>query len=1017
MSSLLETLRVTVSARERGLHTKQDRSPLHNRGLPFWRAALLLTALLGASSPFAATIQTCGQPQLLANTVAAVLLWEDCGTGLWHMRATGGGSQLSITYEGTVVSDQPFNSVTPSQVESGDLLATPTNDQILYQFNVNRARVDGLEFLFPATANVCFSVNTPGARLLVGPQRTPVSQSLNLRTLGPCDSTPSCGNPNVDASTQSGRWLWQDCTTGNWEMRTTGGGSGSIVTYAGGISSDRVFTSVQPVGLERGATGSDSLTTPTTKSIAYRMNVIGAGVDGLRFSHPNAARVCVQGDGAGEIFYVGPTRTIAKTPFNLADLGACPSGTNTTTPPGSGGSTVPSGAWPYLDDGDPNDVAGTGPSVVANLGFPRIQAGQTLPRGETESNSKYDGVAIKGYDLAEVAAVQAINPDFLGLRLMSALAYQDFNNNNTCSTSQGIPFGGTGPLTQGCKVFAGHWLYRVGTKLTQGISANQTSMSVQNASSFSAGEYVVIYDAPAGSFNNAEHARITAVSRTTNTLTVARGYRSISTGHAAGAIVAAHTTGQGGDPRLWAWNQSSTCPRDGSGRQLNQVLADWLVANFDRDTNGQRVNGTIAGVLFDADFHFLDESQDVGADVDNDLVLDDGVSPSGVNYWGDGMEAFYKRVRTALPDILMVGGVAKAYGFGSNNGTQFEGFPADAPFETVNPTYNGFDGLLSRSNAHMHTGVYGPRYIETMFKNPTKTYPQGTNADSNAAFRLSFGMTLLEGGFFGQKRDKVADPWFDEFAVDVVPGSATFGQAIRSNPNNESLVRQHRHWLGMPLGPRYRIYDPVAFAPNRNLLSSGDFDSGTQGWSGFNVSVTQDTSPGGQLDGPGALRAFPPGKYTADIDGAQIDSPKVSLVKGREYTLVYSAKATEHRVIRPSVGGIGTRALVSDQWARFVTTFKPMRTGTQTVTFGVGRESTGIWFDSVYLFEGNANIFRRDFEGGIVVVNATDNPQTIDLGQVFQRIKGTGQDPVNDGARVRSVTIPAWDAAILVRIP
>ena len=73
-----------------------------------------------------------------------------------------------------------------------------------------------------------------------------------------------------------------------------------------------------------------------------------------------------------------------------------------------------------------------------------------------------------------------------------------------------------------------------------------------------------------------------------------------------------------------------------------------------------------------------------------------------------------------------------------------------------------------------------------------------------------------------------------------------------------------------------------------------------------------------------------------------------------------------------------------------------------------------VWLDSVYVFEGNPNVFRRDFDNGIVVVNATPSSKTVNLDGTFKRIKGT-QDAVNNGATLSSVTIPAYDSPLLVR--
>ncbi len=992
---------------------------------PFIVAGALLCCL-GAPAVNAEGI-SCGEPDLTADTTAAVMLWEDCGTGQWHVRATAGGSWRPMTFEGRVTSDRPFTSVDPVLVESGDLLDLPTNDQIEFKLNVRRRGQDGLDFMFPENSDVCLKLETPDTELLVGADRTPVGNNVNLTTLRPCDASIACGAPQIDQNVDAGLWLWRDCESGNWEMRATGGGSDTFASYGGSFSTATSFTGMRAFNLEKTGAYEDVVEAVAPNSIHYNLNVIGRFQDGFTFGNAGPAGICLHSDSPGSTVFVGPDATPAISPFNLADLGSCgirvvqiPPVEDEVPPPDSGGDNSVPPRHAYLEDGETVDRSTyRGRSLIDEIPFPRVHAGQVLEKGDAESSSKYDGVAAKGYALAEIGAIQAINPNFFGLRLMSVMAYQDYKNNNTCSSAAGLPFSGTGPSTTGCNVFAGHWMYRAGTKLVQALTAGTSQLPVQDASNFAAGEYVVIYDAPAGSFRNAEHARITAVSRITNTLTVARGYKSTAVGHAAGAIVAAHVTGNGVEKRLWAWNQSTSCPRDGSGRRLNQVLADWLAANYDKDGNGNPVNAIIDGVLFDCDFHFLAQSGGKNADVDNDLVMDEGVSPTGVNLWGNGMESFYANVRARLPDALIVGGVARATGFLSNNGTQMEGFPGAPPFETVDPDYSEVGAALSRSRAQLHHGAYGPRYVETMFKHPTLIYPEGADKPptTNATFRFSFGMTLLEGGFFGQKRDFVADPWFDEYAVDVEPGSSTFGHAIASNPNNESLVRQHRHWLGFPLGPRERVYDSEAFAPRKSLLLGGDFESGIEEWTGTNVNVAQDRSPAGYMDGTSGLHAGPQIRYGTDFASARISGPRIDLTEGKEYTLVFAARTSEHRLIRASVGGISEQYMITPEWTRNVMTFTATQTRGYRIAFDVGMDSTPVWIDSVYLFEGNADVFRRDFEGGAVVVNATARERVVELDETMQRIRGTGQDPINNGAKITTVRIAPWDAAILVRLP
>lgn len=996
-----------------------------------WSAALSIPSLsLGAllSCQGITNVQaqpsSCGEPPLLAESEAAVLLWQDCGTGTWQMRATAGGSPATVTYEGTVTSDQPFTAVDPVRVEEGDLLDTPSDEQIVFNLKVQGKWHDGLSFMFPENAEVCFRLDTPGAALLVGTDRTPVSSDINLATLRPCGASLACGAPDIDASSDSGLWLWQNCDSGNWEMRATGGGSRSFSSYEGKVSSESTITELQTVALEKGGAYEDTVSATTETTIDFRLNVTGIYEDGFIFGNDNLGGFCVNLDPPGSPIFVGPDGVATATPLNLSDLGSCASEPVAIDPP-----TEPPIVPPetedevphYLEDGEYIDrTTRRGRSIVDEIPFPRIQAGQALSIGDGESDSKYDIVAVRGNDLNQIERVQAINPDFIALRLMSPMAYQGYDRTDPCTFEAGMPFGGTGPATRGCDVFAGHWLYKPGTRLTSAVSASATQILVQDASSFGAGEYVVIYDGPAGSFNNAEHARITSVSRSTNTLTVARGYKSKASSHSPGAIVAAHVLGQGTNKLLWAWNQSSTCPKDANGRRLNQALADWLAANYDKDKDGKPLNANIDGVLYDADFHFLVEAGGKGADVDNDLIMDDGVSPSGINYWGEGMEAFYEGVRSRQPDILTVGGVASARGFLHNNGAQLEGFPGRGDSKAVDPDYSAVDTALSRAAAQMHHGVDSPRYIETMFKHPTKIYPMDskTPPTSNAAFRFSFAMTLLEGGYFGHHRGLgVADPWFDEYSVDVQPGSRNFGRAVKSDPKDESLVRLHRHWLGFPIGPRYRVYDAEVFSADKSLIATGSFDDGIQGWSGTNVAVSHDQSAEGHLDGAGALHSGPQIRYGVDWVSAKIVGPKAALTAGKEYTLVFSAKATEHRQIRSNVGGNSEIFQITPNWTRHVMTFVAGTTKNHILSFDVGRDSTPVWIDSVHLFEGNADVFRRDFDGGIVVVNATDRERTVDLGETFQRIQGTGQDPINNGEKLRSVRISPWDAAILVRLP
>lgn len=126
----------------------------------------------------------CGQPTYTPGTETKIYLWQDCGTGLWSARFDAGGS--FVRYTGTIQSNQPFTTVAGVALEPADVLTTGPATSIQYNLGM-RSGEDGIDFSFPASANVCFGVDAPaGASLVLGAAQTPVPLPFNLRTLGPC---------------------------------------------------------------------------------------------------------------------------------------------------------------------------------------------------------------------------------------------------------------------------------------------------------------------------------------------------------------------------------------------------------------------------------------------------------------------------------------------------------------------------------------------------------------------------------------------------------------------------------------------------------------------------------------------------------------------------------------------------------------------------------------------------------------------------------------------------------------
>ncbi len=573
----------------------------------------------------------------------------------------------------------------------------------------------------------------------------------------------------------------------------------------------------------------------------------------------------------------------------------------------------------------------------------------------------------------------------------------------TTSKSQG------GPKSAGCGIYAGHWLYKAGTRLRQGVGANDTTLPVENPGRIRKGMYVVIYDAPAGSFRNAEHARVTGVNSSNKTITVRRGYKSKQIWHSSGSIVAEHVLGQGDDAELWAFNLSTASPRDGNGWTFGEFYADWIGRNLLRHGNGIRTSADVAGVMFDADFYF--DYSSTGSDANNDLVVDNGVGPHGQNWLGNGLDEFYQRVKQRLPGYYVLVGVHDARGFDSAQGGQMESWLDYGNDDfNPNPKYAKVSKLFAAYLFNTGERSDGPPLVMNLTKTPTREYPAGTSANSNAAFRLALTMTLLEDGYFGTHTLKDPDVWWDEFAVDVRRGSANFGKAVRKGDIDG--IHQHRGWLGKPLARFRRVYNDADFAPAKSLIGASTFDQGLNGWDSTNVSISRVTA--GARDGSGALRASEMRHFTENEMGAFVKSKNFSVSGGATYTLAFSARASETREFRVAVGNDSYRIAVGKQWRRYVLTFRPTQSGATAVKIGLGREDSQVWLDSAYLFKRDADVFQREFENGMVLANATRSSKTISIGPGFRRINGT-QDPVNNGTAASRITLPPYDGIVLVR--
>ena len=73
-----------------------------------------------------------------------------------------------------------------------------------------------------------------------------------------------------------------------------------------------------------------------------------------------------------------------------------------------------------------------------------------------------------------------------------------------------------------------------------------------------------------------------------------------------------------------------------------------------------------------------------------------------------------------------------------------------------------------------------------------------------------------------------------------------------------------------------------------------------------------------------------------------------------------------------------------------------------------------MWIDDAHFYRTGINVYRREFERGIVLVNPSSDPMPVLLEQPCRRIQGV-VDPANDGSLLTTATVPGWDALFLLK--
>lgn len=127
----------------------------------------------------------CGAPAYNAATDQALVVWKECVTQLWRVRAVAGDA--ATTYSGTLSSSAGIVSQRGVSLESGDVLDSDARANTLaFRFNVAKGTQDGMDLKLAAGASACLDVNTGGVKVVYGPLAAELDVPLDLSTGRAC---------------------------------------------------------------------------------------------------------------------------------------------------------------------------------------------------------------------------------------------------------------------------------------------------------------------------------------------------------------------------------------------------------------------------------------------------------------------------------------------------------------------------------------------------------------------------------------------------------------------------------------------------------------------------------------------------------------------------------------------------------------------------------------------------------------------------------------------------------------
>jgi hypothetical protein len=376
----------------------------------------------------------------------------------------------------------------------------------------------------------------------------------------------------------------------------------------------------------------------------------------------------------------------------------------------------------------------------------------------------------------------------------------------------------------------------------------------------------------------------------------------------------------------------------------------------------------------------------VAIDADGDGLADDPAVLDAA--WKAGVFHELQTFRALMPNAVVSShstniyepGIAEIFNGNSLGFVTANVLEGETPFLGLWTLYNDWMALSRKPAVTMLESSPIDQFAYGYDYSPWSRCPASTIEFARTFYpwmRFGLALALMSDGYFAQEWGDTwhgNDWWYDELDFD----------------------------LGFPLGPAERV--DLGGGPGPNGVENPGFESPlafpwgfwANAAAGCAATVARDTSTAAEGTASARIDITATSGVPWHIEFCQYDR---SLGQGVRYDVTFFARSDHPRVIGLSSQkdappwtnyGLSGSVLLETAWKEYTVSFEANATVNDArLQFFVGGETGTVWIDNVRLTLHPPDVFRREFENGLVLLNGTGEAQQVVPGPGYRRLTGS----------------------------